>query len=336
MEIPISTTLLKDFKATKTFKDNQKPITSICFNDTGDLCVTSAQDESLNVYDCKDGEKRSTLFSKKYGVNLARFTHASSNVVYASTKEDDTLRYLSLHDNKYIRYFRGHKQRVVSLEMSPLDDSLLSASLDNTVRLWDLRSSACQGVVTTTGRPTAAFDPAGLVFAVGTNSGTVKVYDLRNYESGPFATWNLRDDYYYPDGIPDWTGLKFSNTGKSILISTVGQTNYLIDAFEGHVKQRLSGHSRLLETSYGEEAGFAPDGRFVFAGGRDGDLHIWDLENPANVAGPIHDNRPMCTLTTPHAGNIRAVGFNPQYMMMVTASDDLAFWEPKSALDLAR
>ena len=29
-----------------------------------------------------------TLFSKKYGVHLARFTHRSTNVVYASTKED--------------------------------------------------------------------------------------------------------------------------------------------------------------------------------------------------------------------------------------------------------
>lgn len=29
-----------------------------------------------------------TLFSKKYGVHLARFTHRSSNVIYASTKDD--------------------------------------------------------------------------------------------------------------------------------------------------------------------------------------------------------------------------------------------------------
>ena len=29
-----------------------------------------------------------TLYSKKYGVHLARFTHHSQNVIYASTKED--------------------------------------------------------------------------------------------------------------------------------------------------------------------------------------------------------------------------------------------------------
>lgn len=31
---------------------------------------------------------RSTLYSKKYGVTLARFTHHKNNVIYASTKED--------------------------------------------------------------------------------------------------------------------------------------------------------------------------------------------------------------------------------------------------------
>lgn len=31
---------------------------------------------------------QATLYSKKYGVHLARFTHRSSNVIYASTKED--------------------------------------------------------------------------------------------------------------------------------------------------------------------------------------------------------------------------------------------------------
>ena len=38
--------------------------------------------------------------SQKYGVDLVRFTHAKNAAIHASTKRDDAIRYLSLHDNK--------------------------------------------------------------------------------------------------------------------------------------------------------------------------------------------------------------------------------------------
>ena len=41
--------------------------------------------------------------SQKYGVDLVRFTHAKNAAIHASTKRDDAIRYLSLHDNKVIR-----------------------------------------------------------------------------------------------------------------------------------------------------------------------------------------------------------------------------------------
>ncbi|CAF1861023.1 unnamed protein product [Brassica oleracea var. botrytis] len=50
-----------------------------------------------------------------------------------------------MYDNRILRYFKGHKDRVVSLCMSPINDSFMSGSLDGSVRLWDLRVNACQG-----------------------------------------------------------------------------------------------------------------------------------------------------------------------------------------------
>ena len=72
-----------------------------------------------------------------------------------------SFRYLSLHDNKFIRYFTGHTKKVISLQMSPVDDTFMSGSLDNTVRLWDLRSPTCAGLMNVNGKPVCAFDPEG-------------------------------------------------------------------------------------------------------------------------------------------------------------------------------
>lgn len=118
--------------------------TSLDFDDAGHHLVTSGTDESIHLYDARTGRHQKQLHSKKYGVDLVRFTHRSSTVLYASTKGDDTIRYHSLHDNRYINYFRGHTKRVTTLQMNPVDDSFLSGAVDESVKLWDLRSPNVQ------------------------------------------------------------------------------------------------------------------------------------------------------------------------------------------------
>ena len=94
----------------------------------------------------------------------------------------DAIRYQSLDDNRYIRYYAGHKHLVTCLQMSPKNDTFLSASLDKTIRFWDLRSPNCQGLVNTSHSPIAAFDPEGLIFATGNNSEIIQLYDLRSFD----------------------------------------------------------------------------------------------------------------------------------------------------------
>lgn len=83
--------------------------------------------------------------------------------------------------NDHVKNFL-FKTRVVALSMSPVDDMFLSGSMDKTLRLWDLRSPNCQGLMHLTSRPVAAFDPEGLIFAAGVNSESVKLYDLRSFD----------------------------------------------------------------------------------------------------------------------------------------------------------
>lgn len=303
--------VVKNFRVAKVFRENTEKINSIDFAANGETLISSSDDDSIVIYDCQNGSLKRTLNSKKYGVDLIHFTHAPNTVIHSSTKVDDTIRYLSLHDNKYVRYFQGHTAKVVTLCMSPSDDTFISGSLDRTIRLWDLKSPNCLGLMHLTGRPVAAFDPEGLIFAAGINSESIKLYDLKSYEKGPFATFKLPQEK-----DADWTSLKFSSDGKFLLISTNGHALRLIDAFQGTPIFTYAGHSNHKGIPL--EASFSPDSQFVFCGSTDGKVHVWSTESGVKVA----------TLQGDHSGPVQCVQFNPKFMMLASSCTNMAFWLP--------
>ena len=71
-------------------------------------------DAQIRLYDTRKGEQIKTLSSTKYGAALVRFTHHSNCIIYASSRfdssatdeENHAIRYHSLYDNAYIRYFK--------------------------------------------------------------------------------------------------------------------------------------------------------------------------------------------------------------------------------------
>ncbi|GAA5869258.1 hypothetical protein JCM8547_005179 [Rhodosporidiobolus lusitaniae] len=357
---------LKPAKVFRSHNEQGKAFTSLGFDSRGEMLITSGEDETMQLFDVKTGKHVKQLYSKKYGVHLARFTHKSSTIVHASTKGNDDIRYLSLHDNNYLRYFKGHKKQVVSLAMSPQDDTFFSGAADDTVRLWDLRTQNAQGLLNVAGHPCVAYDPSGSVFAVVLNlRSTVMMYDLKNFDKQPFLCKHIDDpvlrERTYPPRTPIYTSCAFSNDGKLLLVGTSGDVHYVLDAFEGTVVARLElpqgpqsatglerspqpPHERPMEPTAGissEEVSWSPDGRFVLSGSITGQLHIWDVAPPSSSLSSLYPDRPppgpACTLfpmrsTEGHLGGpSRAVQFNPRTAMVASAGGELAFWLPDPA-----
>lgn len=311
MKMKLVDNVVRSFRVAKVFRENTDKINNLDFASNGENLISSSDDDQIIIYDCEKGIQKRTVNSKKYGVDLIHFTHAKNAAIHSSTKIDDTIRYLSLHDNKYIRYFPGHTKKVVTVCMSPVDDSFLSGSMDRTLRLWDLRSPNCQGLMHLSGRPVAAFDPEGLIFAAGVNSESLKLYDLRSFDKGPFTTFKLSQEKEC-----DWTGVKFSPDGKTLLVSTNGSIIRLVDAFTGQPLQTFTGH--LNNKGIALEASYSPDSQFVFSGSTDGRLHVWNAENGYK----------LCVLNADHTGPVQCVQFNPKYMMLASACTNMAFWLP--------
>ncbi|KAF3353257.1 Peptidase M20 domain-containing protein 2 [Verticillium dahliae VDG1] len=333
---PSSTSRVSDvilsFRPTKLFrrediKDGRSTphILSLDFDDPGELLMTSESDETIQIYNVREGRHEKSLLSKKYGVKLAKFTHTTSSIIYASTKQNDQIRYLATHDNSFIRYFEGHEKAVTCLAVHPGTDNFISCAKDDTVRLWDIKSKQWCGQLFLNQPTLAAYDPSGNVF--GAPFGVFDVVD---------AVRSVDKDF----SMKGWTKLEFSNDGKHILLGTRGNGHFLLDAFDGHLKaylrkpeggtrRRAAGESAegfgADEGSSPESSGdcsFTVDGRYVLSGSKK-DVLVWDTQ------GTPSDEQVLDPLTVLEDKREAAVlAWNPRYNFFATADQEVLFWVP--------
>ncbi len=182
------------------------PATSMSYHeDGGFLFVSSEEDSRMRIIDCQRGTDKPALKFERDGIKLVQATHHNQSILFSGGGKDKTqnvgqrhaLNYLSLHDNKILRQFRGHSGEILDISMSPVDDTFLTSSADGGVRLWNLqqagslasmdlpRSSSSSGPngvtkIDPNGSPNAAFDCTGLVFGISApldaNAGHVSNY----------------------------------------------------------------------------------------------------------------------------------------------------------------
>lgn len=304
-------------------------------------------DDTLQIYNCKEGKHAKELKSQKYGVHLARFSHHAQSIIYASTKVDDTIRFLSTHDNSYIRYFRGHTDTVTSISLCPSSDTFMSCSKDNTVKLWNLGSQSYYGMLNLHGATLGAYDPSATVIAIASPATqNVLLYDVRNYDKSPFACFDLLEleQRFLGPQKGQWTKIEFTNDGKSLVVATDGIGHFVLDAFSGDIQHfcyRKAGSSgRLLPGASTSNHGagtvngntpangqgdvcVSPDGQYLIGGSAEDGLLVWNISQP-----PTPNNVLEPTEKLPAQTKGAIVGYNPRTNMLASADKDLTLWQP--------
>jgi len=247
------------------------------------------------------------------------------------------MRYVSTHDNSYIRYFKGHSDTVTSIALSPANDNFLSCSKDNTVRLWNCSTPNYTGLLNLHGAYLATYDPSATVMAIASPATqSILLYDTRNYDKPPFATWDLAEleQRYLGREKGEWTKIEFTNDGKSLLVATNASGHFILDAFSGeivHFCHRRAGSSGRLSPGASHAKGvvgqgdvcLSPDGQFLIGGSAEDGLLYWDISRD-----PAPNNVLEAGEKLPGVGKSAIVGYNPKTNLIASADKDLYLWQP--------
>ena len=232
-------------------------VTNLEFHSAGQYLAISTAQSVIHYVDCLKGVERKKVFAKQHGIGKIQFSHHEQCLLLSAGAQGAVdpcydIKYLCLYDNRYLRFFKGHQSDITSLSMNPVIDQFLSSSYDNTVRLWDLNTPSCIGKLNlpfSSGPfnsqysqtpvykpPMCSYDATGQIFGVLHHS-TLKLYDARNYEAGPFSNIfpqasslkqamlnsneNLTDAQINKYMNATWTGFEFSaDAGNVVLVNT--------------------------------------------------------------------------------------------------------------------
>jgi WD40 repeat protein len=206
----------------------------------------------------------------------------------------------------------GHTGAVEMAAFSPDGTRIVTASDDNTARLWDAKTGSLLTTLIghTSAVASAAFSPDGTRILTASADHTARLWDAATGTSVATLTGHT-------DAVDS---AAFSPDGTRIVTASADQTARVWDGRTGALLATLTHQDWVMS------AMFSPDGARIVTTSQDDDAQLWDAKTGAALV----------TLTG-HTGPVNSAAWSPDGTRIVTTSYDhtARLWDAKTGATLA-
>uniref|UniRef100_A0A0V0IW21 Putative periodic tryptophan protein 2-like n=1 Tax=Solanum chacoense TaxID=4108 RepID=A0A0V0IW21_SOLCH len=322
---------MPDFVCIHLLSISREKITTAVFNDLGNwLTFGCARLGQLLVWEWKSESYILKQQGHYFDVNCLAYSPDSQLV--ATGADDNKIKVWTVSSGFCFVTFSEHTNAVTALHFMPGNHCLLSASLDGTVRAWDLlRYRNFKTFTTPTSKQfvSLAADQSGEVICAGTlDSFEIFVWSMK--------TGRLLDILSGHEGPVH--GLVFSPTNATVASSSWDKTVRLWDVFDGKGAVETFPHTHDVLTVV-----YRPDGKQLACSTLDGHIHFWDpiegllmytIEGRRDIAGGrlMTDRRSAANSTSGKCfttlcysadGSYILAGGNSKYICMYDVADQV-------------
>ena len=198
------------------------------------------------------------------------------------------------------RGLEGHTAPVLGLALSADGSKLATASVDRSIRVWDVGSATEIGaplLVQANSVQSVVMSPDGQSLVSRHASGDIRVWNLATGESRLLDT------------VPGASNIAVAPDHRSVAVGESGGVRVL--AVDGAPARRLSAGATVVSVT------FSPDGKMLAAGGVGGEVLLWDLASGAS------------RVLAPRRGAVHELAFSDdgRWLAAASAAGDVGVWD---------
>jgi WD40 repeat protein len=233
-------------------------------------------------------------------IRAVAFSHDSRRVVTGDINGNinlwDTEESISVRP----RLIGNHGKPINDVSFDPNEKSIASAGDDNTIKIWDIKSTLPKTVKVpaegfNVGVNSISFSPNGEFLASGNKNGTIQLWDINSSKLKTFKD-------HHTDQV---MSVGFSSNSQEV-VSASGDSTIKLWNLDGSLIKTFKGHTNLVNSAV-----FSPDGKVLVSGSFDKSIKFWSIDDGVEIK-TLHG----------YQSEITSISFSPDSKLLATADID--------------